>query len=71
MSEYIQLEQTDIKPGRSCVVCGNLIVLKHLTDNRTICEFCCQALFDLKNNNKRYWVADSKGGEPNHYKDGK
>ena len=29
---------------------------------------CCKAIKNLKDNSKRNWIPDSKGGEPNYRK---
>ena len=68
--QVIALEEVSpVRLGRNCVVCGEWFDLMGLGDNRTICPECCEAIKGIKVNCKRNWVAGSKGGKPNHYKD--
>lgn len=52
--------------GRLCIVCKKGFNLLGPGDPRTICPDCCNAIKNLKDNSKRNWIPDSKGGEPNH-----
>lgn len=52
--------------GRLCIVCKEGFNLRGPSDPRTICPDCCKAINEIKNNRKRNWIPDSKGGEPNH-----
>lgn len=51
--------------GRLCIVCGEGFDLMGLGDTRAIFPDCCKAINEIKNNSKRNWIPDSKGGEPN------
>ena len=62
---WIPLEQNAFTIGRLCIVCKEGFVLLGPGDPRTICPDCCNAIKTLKDNSKRNWIPDSKGGEPN------
>lgn len=65
----IEVDESTMHCGRNCMVCGENFELGGYGDNRTICPECCEVIKGIKVNCKRNWVAGSKGGEPNHYKD--
>lgn len=52
--------------GRNCIICGHMFSIPVPEDPRTICPDCCAAIVKVKTNGKCNWVANSKGGEPNH-----
>lgn len=62
----IPLEKNAFTIGRLCIVCKNGFNLLGPSDPRTICPDCCKAIKNLKDNSKKNWIPDSKGGEPNH-----
>ena len=64
----VPLGENRFKIGRYCIVCGEGFDLIGIGDTRTICPDCCNAIKNLKDNIKRNWIPDSKGGEPNHRK---
>ena len=63
---YIPLEETRFGIGRCCIVCGKVFELMGIGDPRTVCPDCCKTINEIKNNSKRNWIPDSKGGEPNY-----
>lgn len=52
--------------GKLCIVCKEGFNLMGIDDPRTICPDCCKAIKTIKENCKRNWIPNSKGGEPNH-----
>lgn len=51
----------------SCAACGKIRFMYSPYDSfPLLCDDCLEAIKSLRQTDKRCWVADSKGGEPNH-----
>ena len=52
----------------SCTACGKIRYM-YSPNSRfaLLCDDCLEAIKNLRQTDKRCWVVDSKGGEPNHH----
>lgn len=66
LSCCIPLEKNAFTIGRLCIICKEGFNLLGPGDPRTICPDCCKTINEIKNNLKRNWIPNSKGGEANH-----